>query len=127
MKSVNRKRGGSAFPKQRDAKFCAWVVTTTPCVGRGLLFPRRVSLNDRGDWLTGKFWHICWGELTPMHVGKHRATGAPDVGHVVSGCEALHTYYDRHRRECNTVLSERSLKSGALRLQALYESEHPHE
>jgi len=125
MKSVNRKRGGSAFPKQRDKAFCRWVATENPCIGTGLVFPRRISLHDAGDYLLGRFVHYCWGENTPAHVGKHRATGAPDRGRVVCMCKALHTYYDRRRSECNQVLSEEILQRGALRLQALYESEHP--
>ena len=99
LKRVNRKRGGSAFPKMRDPEFCTWVVTTQRCVGLGLMLPRRVSLNDVPDLMSGLYRHVCWGDFTPAHVGKHRAQGVRDRGHVVCMCQALHDYYDHHRPE----------------------------
>jgi hypothetical protein len=120
MKSRNAKRKGSAFPAMRDPAFCAWVVTAHRCVGRGLVFERRVSLNDSPDILLGRFVHRCWGAMTPAHVGLHRAQGVGDRGRVVPMCEALHTYYDNRRGECNAVLPDTVLERIALRLDRDY-------
>jgi len=120
MRQRNPKRKGSAFPAMRDPAFCAWVVTAHRCVGRGLVFPRRVSLNDSPDVLLGRFVHRCWGEITAAHVGLHRAQGVGDRGRVVPMCEALHSYYDNRRAECNRWLPDTVLEHIALRLDRDY-------
>lgn len=107
---INPKRGGSLFPKERDKPFTDWVCTE-PCVGANKLFTARVTLND---WmrLSGQFRHVCWGDMTPMHVGKHRAQGVGDVGRVVPACEGLHRFYDTQRARFYRVtrISEKRLE-----------------
>ena len=98
IKSRNAKRKGSAFPKQRDAAHCSWVVSHTECVGAGRLFTRRVCGYDFHT-PDGYLVHVCWGGNDPAHVGKHRAQGVPDLGRVVNMCRALHNFYDEHRSE----------------------------
>jgi len=111
MKQRNAKRKGSAFPKVRDSAHCVWVVDYTDCVGAGRLFTRPVSLNDIGQY-GGDCVHICWGAHDPAHVGKHRSKGAPDLGHVVNMCRALHDFYDQHRNAFAKVtgITERELE-----------------
>ena len=99
-KPTGRKRSrkkGSAFPKQRDRKLCAWV-RSQPCILRDRILGRPLSYHDvpLGLGWTG-YAHRCWGAMTTAHVGRHRATGAPDRGHVVPMCQAAHQYYDEHR------------------------------
>jgi hypothetical protein len=109
----SKRRKKSSFPKQRDAKFCRFVVEETDCVGAGRLFTRQVSGYDlRG---ARAFLHVCWGPHDPAHVGKHRAQGAPDFGRVVNMCRALHDFYDQHRSVFAKVtgLTERKLENQA--------------
>jgi len=113
MRQRNAKRQGSAFPEMRDAPYCSWVVATQRCVGLGLDFPRRIGLNDRPSPTPGFWRHVCWGDFTPAHVGKHRAQGVPDRGRVVNMCQALHDYYDNRRGECNQYLPEHLLENYA--------------
>ena len=119
MKSRNAKRGGSAFPKVRDKAYCTWLVTANPChiAGRGIW--GRICGNDEIAFpITKAFIHRCWyGDrgLDPAHVGKHRAKGAPDFGHVVPLCPAAHQFYDEHRSQWGKVtqLSEKEMASAA--------------
>jgi hypothetical protein len=98
----NPKRKGSAFPEMRDAKFRRWVWTENLCLLAGHHLPGRVSHHDR-KWVLSTFghgmiyMHVCWGGVTPAHVGKHQATGAPDFGVLVPLCKAAHQSYDEHR------------------------------
>jgi len=130
MKSVNRKRKGSAFPKQRDAAYRRWVRTTIPCVALSTwTLSAPISPNDAPVWTEegGGLYHRCWGPPEAAHIGKHQATGAPDRGAVVTMCRAAHRYYDEHRAKFYRVtkFTPEFLEREALRLQALYESEHP--
>jgi len=112
MRTRNAKRKGSAFPEMRDTAHCAWVVTETRCVGSGRRFKRAISPHDK-DLLFGEWRHGCWGPNDPAHVGKHRAQGAADLGHVVKMCRALHDFYDQHRSQFTkaTGITERELES----------------
>jgi hypothetical protein len=106
LKPRNAKRKGSAFPKVRDKTFCVWLVTENPCLLEGgapvehslpvaTSIPYAIVYRD-GDF---RLAHRCWGAITPAHVGKHRAQGAPDFGHVIPLCKAAHQFYDEHRSE----------------------------
>jgi len=98
MKPVNRKRGGSAFPKQRDREYRRWVWTENPCMLRGRVIAYSICSHDVSQGLAWRgFKHMCWGANTPAHVGKHQAKGAPDFGVLVPLCQAAHQFYDEHR------------------------------
>ena len=124
MEAVNRKRGGSSFPKQRDKKYRRWIRTENACLLRGdALFPcvtrRQVTPFDK-TWWPGKggvpqWRHICFGPVDPAHVGKHQAQGAPDVGAIVPLCRAAHSFYDEHRSDWRYVTgySEKQMASAA--------------
>lgn len=96
---------------------------------------RRLSDNDltgEGDpllliHLLGGFWHRCWGDKTPMHIGPHRATGAPDRNRVVCACQVAHQEYDEHRRRWYRVthLTERRLLAVAKTLTQTYDEVFP--
>lgn len=130
MKSRNAKRGGSSFPKQRDRAFTSWAVTQD-CVLAGRWLSRRLSENDLDaagapSFLLrtiGGFWHVCWGDRTPAHVGPHRARGAADRGHVVCMCQAAHQEYDEHRSRFHRVthLTEKRLENHAAGLALRYQ------
>ena len=102
MKQINRKRGGSAFPKQRDAKYRRWVWTENPCLLRGATIRLPFSTHDVPLPAWG-YIHACWGDMTPAHVGKHQAQGAPDFGVIVPLCEAAHRFYDTRRWDWERV------------------------
>lgn len=59
--------------------------------------------------------HICWGGMTPAHVGEHQARGAPDFGVLVPLCKASHQFYDEHRSKWQGVTgySEKRMASEA--------------
>ncbi len=107
MKAVNRKRGGSSFPEQRDRKYRRWIWTENPCMLAERIMRGAVSsydapyesLNHNAARVYRGFWHNCWGGNTPAHVGKHQATGAPDFGVLVPLCKVAHGFYDEHRKE----------------------------
>jgi hypothetical protein len=110
MKQVNRKRGGSSFPKVRDKAYCTWLVTENPCLLEGGVpvlhsLPVATSIPYTIVYRDGDFRlvHRCWGGLDPAHVGKHRSKGAPDVGATVPLCRAAHRFYDEHRSEWQLV------------------------
>lgn len=91
--------GGALFPKVKDAAFRRWLRTTHDCLIADAVMGRAVSPNDRALGLAVfGFVHSCWGAMTPAHVGKHQAQGAPDVGACVPLCQAAHRYYDEHRQ-----------------------------
>lgn len=136
-KPTRRKRSrkkGSAFPKVRDTGLTSWVVTQD-CVLAGCWTTRRLSENDIDSAVApsfllrviGGFWHRCWGDKTPMHVGQHRAKGAPDRNRVVCACQAAHQEYDEHRSRWyrGTRLTEKRLQERAHVLTAQYEAEAP--
>lgn len=95
MKQRNATRGGSSFPKQRDDAYRRWIRTENACLLRGAVTLRRLSIHDI-DHYDG-VQHMCWGAITPAHVGKHQATGAADFGRCVPLCQAAHQFYDEHR------------------------------
>jgi hypothetical protein len=102
MKSVNRKRKGSAFPKQRDAAYRRWIRTENRCLLRGRQTLRRVTAYDMLEkWTTDPlaWFHCCWGPIDPAHVGETQAQGAPDFGVLVPLCRAAHGFYDEHRSD----------------------------
>ena len=122
MKQVNRKRGGSAFPKQRDAKYRKWIRTENLCMIAGRIVLERLGLHDKSvrvdNWTyaqTIAWRHVCWGDITPAHVGEHQARGAPDFGVIVPLCEAAHDFYDHHRSKWQGVTgwTEPSMASAA--------------
>jgi hypothetical protein len=93
----NPKRKGSAFPKQRNAAFRRWLCSLG-CEFLGATIGVSVSPNDAALGLAWRgFQHRCWGSVDPAHVGKHQATGAPDVGACLPLCRAMHQFYDEHR------------------------------
>lgn len=116
MKRYNSKRKGSAFPKVRNKAYRDWVRLENACLlsDRGGT-PGRVSLYDYELANRSGFIHNCWGHVTPAHVGKHQARGAPDFGCIVPLCEIAHQFYDEHRSEWKraTGLSEREMASRA--------------
>lgn len=69
-------KGGSRFPKRRDAAYCRWIrtlaclVDTLPCLPTGEL--------------------ACFGVVQPAHVTKTRGAGAYDRGEVVPPCVKHH-------------------------------------
>lgn len=64
----------------------------------------RVPFSKRDHPLPAwSYIHRCWGDMTPAHVGKHRAQGAADFACVVPLCQAAHQYYDEHRDEWERV------------------------
>lgn len=95
LRPRNARRKGSSFPAQRDDAYRAWIRTENACLLRGSVTQKRLSLHDL-DWYDG-VRHICWGAITPAHIGKHQATGAPDFGRCVPLCKAAHQFYDEHR------------------------------
>ena len=106
MKSVNRKRGGSSFPKQRDRVYRHWIWTENPCMlaGKPTLEPMSTHDKPHKSWWVQGAWmdtylHVCWGAMTPAHVGEHQAQGAPDFGVLVPLCKAAHQFYDEHREQ----------------------------
>lgn len=130
VKRVNKKRGGSSFPKVRDKGLTRWVVTQD-CVLAGHWTARALSQHDYA-WFdmqtgalirSGKFQHRCWGDKTPMHVGQHRAKGAPDRNRVVCACKAAHQEYDEHRSRWYRVThwTEKRLREKARALTAAYD------
>jgi hypothetical protein len=102
LKRVNRKRQGSSFPKQRDREYRRWVWTENPCLLRGATIRLPFSTHDVPLPAWG-YIHACWGDMTPAHVGKHQAQGAPDFGAIVPLCEAAHRFYDTRRWDWERV------------------------
>jgi hypothetical protein len=102
------------FWKRKDKKYRRWVWTENDCMLRGSLLRGRVSLHDVVTPMGG-FLHVCWGVITPAHVGQHQARGAPDFGVLVPLCQAAHQFYDEHRAEWAKVTgcSERKMASEA--------------
>ena len=97
IRARNPKRKGSAFPKQRDPAYRAWV-RGLGCLLWDKLLQRAISLHDTPFTLGWRgFVHRCWGPIDPAHVGPHQANGAPDLGACVPLCRAAHDYYDQHR------------------------------
>jgi hypothetical protein len=94
---LRQSSNGSAFPKRRNREYRAFV-RGHACLLRGRPLARAVSPND---YYAGLAWrgvtHVCWGPIEAAHVGKHQATGAPDVGACIPLCRAAHRYYDEHR------------------------------
>lgn len=93
-----QKSGGALFWKVKQPTFRKWLREENKCLLAAQFTTQRVTLNDldvaEGRW---RFLHQCWGVITPAHIGKHQANGAPDLGHCIPLCEAAHTYYDEHR------------------------------
>ncbi len=114
MKPYNAKRKGSAFPKQRDAKYRRWIRTENECLVRGCSIRVQFSDHDRPFPVYG-YEHRCWGSMTPAHVGKHQAKGAPDFGAIVPLCKAAHQFYDERREDWERVTrySEKDMASAA--------------
>jgi hypothetical protein len=119
MKSRNAKRKGSAFPKVRDAKYRRWIWTENECLLRAHPIRRRFSEHDMvwPNWNANPrdLIHVCWGAVTPAHVGEHQARGAPDFGVLVPLCEAAHRFYDTRRWDWRkaTGYTERQMASEA--------------
>lgn len=92
MKCRNSKRQGSSFPKQRDKKFTVWLVTENDCDLRGAILTEPLTT---ADVRVGRYWkHRCFGDLTPAHIGKHRAKGAPDFGVTIPLDQGTHSVLD---------------------------------
>lgn len=88
----SKKSGGALFWKVKDKPYRDWIRNEHGCLLTGKVTTEPVTPND-----TPGLPHRCWGAITPAHVGKHQATGAPDRGVIVPLCKAAHTFYDEHR------------------------------
>lgn len=98
MKACNRKRKGSSFPRQRDAKYRRWIRTENDCLLWRKPITARVGLYDKYPvYAPAVLEHRCWGPIDPAHVGDSQARGAPDFGVIVPLCRAAHDFYDQHR------------------------------
>ena len=71
MKKVNRKRGGSSFPKRRDYKFQAWVRENAPCI------------------LARQPGHRCNSPVRCCHI-VNQARGGYDLDNIYGGCDRAH-------------------------------------
>jgi len=114
LKRINKKRGGSAFPKMRDPQYRKWIRTENECLLRGREI--RVAFSEHDLQLPiYHYEHRCWGAITPAHVGKHQAQGAPDFGVIVPLCQAAHLFYDEHRDKWPRVTryDEKAMASAA--------------
>ena len=110
--AASKRRKGSSFPKQRDAKYTTWLVTEHDCMLAGRFTKTRLTLNDlcaagEQDGLYRRvslYAHRCWRPedrlpREPAHVGKHRSKGAADLGCTVPLCPGAHDFYDYRRSE----------------------------
>jgi hypothetical protein len=93
LKAVNRKRGGSSFPKRRVPEYCDWV-RAQPC-----LLSRWTDWNPLiENWPGGGGYdatsHGCIGPVQVCHV-KSRGAGGDDRRNVIALCAMAHD--EQHR------------------------------
>jgi len=116
----SKKSGGQLFhgAKFRDPQYLEWVraqscvIRERPEVGAHCVMCRE--------------HHVCENRIQACHV-RSRGAGGVDRGNVVPMCGNAH--HEQHRIGL-PAFQQRwgiDLRAEALRLQALYESEHPHE
>lgn len=86
IKAVNRKRGGSSFPKRRDPVYAEFI--------RG--FPCILAWPLQKGWHDGKrmHWHRCIGKTQFCHI-KSRGAGGDDKANAYPACAAAHD--EQHR------------------------------
>jgi hypothetical protein len=116
-----RKSKGQLFhgAKFRDADYIAWI-RKQPCV----ILHRYGHVIKRGA-----FWyvaHFCASPVQACHLTSRGAGGSDRGGNVVSMCAILHDQQHTQGLESFQKNWGVDLRAEALRLQALYESEHPH-